>query len=571
MISKINDLKFSTNNKSNATDAASDYKIAKAKKISSALKALNQGFGEQRVAQKAKELGFQYFNLTKFPIDNSAVTLLTEKQVRDAEAIPFYRDAQNLKMGMVNPANPAVNDLVEFLSKKNYKVDLYLISSAGFEKGVAVYKSIKPPKITQEQIRIYKEKPELQVDKLKELEKMGEEILKISATDFISTLLTAATSVRASDIHLQPEKDFLQIRFRVDGVLQEAARLNSIIYKSLISRIKILSKLKINVTKVPQDGSFVISAGFHQYEIRVSLLPSTYGEAVVMRLLGEQVALEVKDIGMRALAFERIQAEIKKPNGLILTTGPTGSGKTTTLYSFLKNVNKPGVKIITLENPVEYRLEGVEQIQIDKKAGLTFATALKSTLRQDPDILMVGEIRDSDTAEAAAQAALTGHLVFSTIHTNDSSGAIPRLLNLGIQPVVLAPALTAVIAQRLVRKICPDCREEQSLDKQTRERVETILAEVPANAKVEIPKDKKFYHGKGCHNCNGLGYKGRIGVFEAFNMDDDMQKLVFQNASTVEIKRTAIKNGMVTMIQDGLLKALDGITDVQEVFRVTEE
>jgi len=256
---------------------------------------------------------------------------------------------------------------------------------------------------------------------------------------------------------------------------------------------------------------------------------------------------------------------------LILTTGPTGSGKTTTLYSFLKSVNKPGVKIITLENPIEYRLEGVEQIQIDEKAGLTFANALKSALRQDPDVLMVGEIRDLDTAEAAAQAALTGHLVFSTLHTNDAAGAIPRFLNLGVQPVALAPALTTVIAQRLVRKICQECKEEQKLDSVLLKRTNSVLEAIPKNSKEKVPDERKFYHSRGCSACNHLGYKGRIGVFEVFVNDDAMQELIFKGSSTVEIKEQAIKSGMVTMIQDGLLKALEGITDVAEVLRVTEE
>lgn len=570
MISKPNSKAQKNRKEEILGQAGDDYQIARAKKISSALKQLGEGFEEQQVAKKSKELGLHYFNLKPFPIDNAAVTLLSEQEAREAEIIPFYRDAQHLKVGMVNPANPKVDQTVEALAKKNYEADLYLVSKAGFEKGMEVYRSIRPPKTTQEKVKIHKD-PSLTVEKLKELESKGRDILKISATDLISTLLTSATNARASDIHLQPEKKFLQVRLRIDGVLQEAARLDSVVYKPLISRIKILSKLKINVTTLPQDGSFVISAGTHNYEIRVSLLPSTYGESVVMRLLGEQVALDIKNIGIRALAYERIQAEIKKPNGLILTTGPTGSGKTTTLYSFLKTVNKPSVKIITLENPVEYRLEGIEQVQIDVKAGLTFANTLKSALRQDPDVLMVGEVRDSDTAEAAAQAALTGHLVFSTLHTNDSSGAIPRLLNLGIQPVVLAPALTMVIAQRLVRKICSDCKEEQKLDDSLLARAKVIIDAIPKNSKVEIPKKLKFYHSKGCHKCNNLGYKGRLGVFEVFAMDDDMQKLVFQNASTVEIKQMAVKNGMVTMIQDGILKALEGITDVAEVFRVTEE
>jgi len=387
----------------------------------------------------------------------------------------------------------------------------------------------------------------------------------------ISILLTAAVEMRASDIHLQPEKDFLSVRFRIDGVLQEAARLHVKAYRPLVSRIKILSKLKLNITKVPQDGSMVITAGGQSFEIRVSVLPSAYGESIVLRLLGQQVALDIEQLGLRGLAFERVRNEIKKPNGLILTTGPTGSGKTTTLYSFLKQANKPGVKIITLENPVEYRLAGIEQIQIDEKSGLSFANALKATLRQDPDVLMVGEIRDLDTAEAAAQAALTGHMVFSTLHTNDAAGAIPRLLNLGVRPVTLAPALSVVIAQRLVRRICQECKVEEELDEKLLSRVKSILAAIPKSSRQEVPKKLKFFHSPGCAACNQLGYKGRIGVFEVFVVDDEIQKLIFKEASTVEIKEAAVKQGMVSMIQDGILKALEGITDVAEVFRVTEE
>lgn len=544
--------------------------MAKAEKVSNAIKELDRGFAEEQIARQAKKSGVPYFNLTTFPIDNAAVTLITEDQAKGAEVIPFYRDGQHIKVGMLNPGNSQLHELVEFLKKSNFQIDLYIISKASFEAGLKRYGSIRPPNREQERV-VISELQGLKVDKLKELETMQESITTVSPTELISSLLTSAVIARASDIHLQPEEKYLAVRLRIDGVLQEAAKFHSSVYHNLISRIKILSKLKINVTKVPQDGSFVIDAGNRTFEIRVSLLPSAYGESIVLRILGEQTALNVQDIGMRALAYERILIEIQKPNGLILTTGPTGSGKTTTLYSFLKTVNKPGVKTITLEDPIEYRLEGVEQIQIDQKAGLTFANALKSTLRQDPDVLMVGEIRDLDTAEAAAQAALTGHLVFSTLHTNDAAGAIPRFLNLGVQPVVLAPALTTVIAQRLVRRICQECKEEQALDPALLKRVNRVLEAIPSNSKEQVPSERKFYHSRGCQACHHVGYKGRMGVFEVFIMDDAMQQLVFKGASTVEIKALAIKSGMVTMIQDGLLKALEGITDVAEVFRVTEE
>ena len=544
--------------------------MAKAEKVSNAIKELDRGFAEEQIARQAKKSGVPYFNLTTSPIDNAAVTLITEDQAKGAEVIPFYRDGQHIKVGMLNPGNSQLHELVEFLKKSNFQIDLYIISKASFEAGLKRYGSIRPPNREQERV-VISELQGLKVDKLKELETMQESITTVSPTELISSLLTSAVIARASDIHLQPEEKYLAVRLRIDGVLQEAAKFHSSVYHNLISRIKILSKLKINVTKVPQDGSFVIDAGNRTFEIRVSLLPSAYGESIVLRILGEQTALNVQDIGMRALAYERILIEIQKPNGLILTTGPTGSGKTTTLYSFLKTVNKPGVKTITLEDPIEYRLEGVEQIQIDQKAGLTFANALKSTLRQDPDVLMVGEIRDLDTAEAAAQAALTGHLVFSTLHTNDAAGAIPRFLNLGVQPVVLAPALTTVIAQRLVRRICQECKEEQALDPALLKRVNRVLEAIPSNSKEQVPSERKFYHSRGCQACHHVGYKGRMGVFEVFIMDDAMQQLVFKGASTVEIKALAIKSGMVTMIQDGLLKALEGITDVAEVFRVTEE
>lgn len=544
--------------------------LRRAEKVSRALKDLDRKFEEDQTAAAARSLGMPYFNLSTFPASQTALTTVSEKQAREAGAVPFFRDRQHLKVGVLDPANPKLNELIDFLHKKNYEVDLFLVSKSGFEAVMENYKNIKPPRQTQDKVQILQGTSKA-IGQLKELQELGAGILKVSATDLISILLTAAVEMRASDIHLQPEKDFLSVRFRIDGVLQEAARLHVKAYRPLVSRIKILSKLKLNITKVPQDGSMVITAGGQSFEIRVSVLPSAYGESIVLRLLGQQVALDIEQLGLRGLAFERVRNEIKKPNGLILTTGPTGSGKTTTLYSFLKQANKPGVKIITLENPVEYRLAGIEQIQIDEKSGLSFANALKATLRQDPDVLMVGEIRDLDTAEAAAQAALTGHMVFSTLHTNDAAGAIPRLLNLGVRPVTLAPALSVVIAQRLVRRICQECKVEEELDEKLLSRVKSILAAIPKSSRQEVPKKLKFFHSPGCAACNQLGYKGRIGVFEVFVVDDEIQKLIFKEASTVEIKEAAVKQGMVSMIQDGILKALEGITDVAEVFRVTEE
>jgi len=549
---------------------AANFQLGKAEKLAHAVKELDRKFEEELAAKRAKELGLPYFNLYAVPIDQDALAVLTEEQARGGQLLPFYREKNYIKIGMLDPANPKLNSLMSDLEKRHFEADLYIISKSAYDRAMENYKAIRAPQKDLEQVHIESDSPGA-LQRLRHLQAIGEEIQRVSATELMNILLTSAVAMRSSDIHLQPESDYISVRFRIDGVLQETAKFHNAVYHSLISRIKILSKLKINLTKLPQDGSFVVETAGQNYEIRVSLLPSTYGEAVVMRILGDLIALEFEQLGLQHLAYSVVEREIKKPNGLILTTGPTGSGKTTTLYSFLKRANKPGIKIITLENPVEYRLEGIEQIQIDEKSGLTFASALRSVLRQDPDVCMVGEIRDFDTAEVAAQAALTGHMVYSTLHTNDAAGAIPRLLNLGVKAVILAPALSCVIAQRLVRKLCPDCKTVEKIDASLRSRIDHILSTIPKNSGAEIPNSGAFYRGAGCSACNYIGYRGRIGIFEVFPVDEAMQQLIFAGSSTVEIKAQAVKSGMISMIQDGLLKALKGVTDVAEVFRVTEE
>jgi len=539
-------------------------------RVAQAVSELDRKFEERQVSSEAKRLGLPYFNLYAFPVDPEALSILRAEQAADAQVVPFYREAQLIKLGMVDHTNPHLNEVLTDLENRRFTVDVYLVSKSGYEHAAAGYKNIKVKDAIGDQLRVADDSPAA-LRELKDIAASGRDIAQVSATDFMGKLLSAALSLRASDIHVQPEKEYFLVRFRIDGVLQDIARFHVAGFHSFISRVKILSKLKLNITKTPQDGSFVIKTTEHQFEIRVSLLPSAYGEAVVLRLLGEQVVLDLPSLGLRDLAYKRVAAEIEKPHGLILTTGPTGSGKTTSLYAFLKKANKPGVKIITLENPIEYRMEGVEQIQIDDATGLTFAAGLRSILRQDPDVIMVGEIRDSDTAETAAQAALTGHMVYSTLHTNDAAGAIPRLLNLGVRPVILAPALTVVIAQRLVRQICRECKVAEILPLEIEARTKSILESIPPAAGEKLPKTLEFFHSTGCSACNYIGYKGRLGIYEVFVVDDDMQKLIFAEASTTEIKQQAVKSGMLTMMQDGLLKALEGITDVAEVFRVAEE
>jgi len=385
--------------------------------------------------------------------------------------------------------------------------------------------------------------------------------------------LAGALRIEASDIHFEAEEEQIRLRFRVDGILQDVTDLPIGLYRSILSRIKILSELKINIHNVPQDGRFSIIIDKEEIEVRTSIIPGPYGENIVLRVLNPKtIGLELEDLGLEKYALETIQKELKRPNGMIVNTGPTGSGKTTTLYAFIKKINKPEIKIITLENPIEYHLKGIEQTQIKPDKGYTFASGLRAILRQDPDVILLGEIRDNETAETAIHAALTGHLVFTTLHTNDAAGAIPRLVDMKVNPKLIPPALNLVIAQRLVRRVCKNCAKKYKPDQKIKKQLKEILNTVPTNIKSEYPKINEnliiLKPGQGCNKCNGTGYKGRIAVMELFVIDKEMEKLIIKSPSIVEIQETAVKKGMVTMKQNAILKLLNKITTLEEIERV---
>jgi type IV pilus assembly protein PilB len=365
------------------------------------------------------------------------------------------------------------------------------------------------------------------------------------------------------------------IRFRVDGVLVVFARLPHSMWKRMISRIKTISGLKINISEIPQDGRITIELGGEaSLDIRVSTLPSAFGESVVFRLLNSSaIGLSFDELGMRAPVYAKLKAEIDKPNGMIITTGPTGSGKTTTLYAILNTLNNAETKIITLENPIEYKLKGIVQSQIDHSKKYTFSLGLRAILRQDPDIIMVGEIRDFETAQTAIDAALTGHLMLSTIHTNDAAGAVPRFLGMGVQGIFLAPALNAVIGQRLVRRICKDCKKPYTPPAEEVARMKEWVEAIPENsgeAKPDISK-LEFMKGVGCATCNNTGYKGRVGIYEVFTVSAEVeQQILSGKVSEFQMKEILHRAGMVTMGQDGMLKVIDGLTTLDEVFRVAK-
>jgi len=411
--------------------------------------------------------------------------------------------------------------------------------------------------------------------KIKNVSDFKEEIeasLTKRITDVLEIILGGGIFLDVSDIHIESREEDAKLRIRIDGILEDVLLFDKKVYENLISRIKLLSGIKLNITDRPQDGRFSILIGKTAIEIRSSTLPAEYGESIVLRLLNPRTLIEIETLGLRKDLLEIFNQEIKKPNGMIIVTGPTGSGKTTTLYAFLKKIQKPEIKVITIEDPIEYHLEGISQTQVDSRAGYNFANGLKSIMRQDPDVILVGEIRDLETASIALQAALTGHLVLTTLHTNDAAGTIARLQALGEKPVNIAPAINIIVAQRLIREVCRKCAEFEKPPRQFLEKLKNELKSLPPQVKIpEIGGELKIPKIKGCRDCNFTGYRGRIGIFETFLVDDEMEKFILTSPSIAALRKVAIKKGMVTMKQDGLIKVLEGITTIEEVERVTGE
>jgi type IV pilus assembly protein PilB len=529
---------------------------------------------EQSVQRRAEELGIGYINLKGFPIGPEVLTLVPENVAADLKAICFFQQDDQMRIGAVDPTNEHVLALMENLAADlKANVVPYVISPHSFELAFKYYAAV--PKIKKFSAGVQVSTDDFLRFKrdIHSITDIATQLKSVSMTQIITLLIAGSIIGRSSDIHVEAEEKDVKVRYRIDGVLHEIARLPASSWKKVISRIKLLAHLKLNITNRPQDGRFTIYLDNESIDVRTSTLPTAYGESVVMRLLmSSSVGLKLDDLGLRGKALEVIKKQVLRPNGMILTTGPTGSGKTTTLYAFLTQLNTADTNIITLENPIEYHLAGVNQSQIDESADYSFAKGLRSVLRQDPDVVMVGEIRDGETAEIATNAALTGHLVLSTMHTNDAAGAIPRLLALGVKPYLLAPALNAIIAQRLVRRICQDCKQPMQLEAEMKKRVEKILKAIPESSGEKVDfNHMTFYRGTGCDACQKIGYKGRVGIYEALTMNSEIEKIILSTqVSEYDIRAIAQRVGMVTMVQDGLLKALDGLTTVDEVFEVAE-
>ncbi|HVY68060.1 MAG TPA: GspE/PulE family protein, partial [Patescibacteria group bacterium] len=456
--------------------------------------------------------------------------------------------------------------------KQNLQVQLYLASESSV--GIIIGKKQNLKKVVGEALKDIQTKEAQAVRPAEEKKEVKTQVIEEAPIiKIVEVILTNAIEANASDIHIEPSEKDVRVRYRIDGILHTSLMLPKSVQPSIVTRIKILSNLKIDESRLPQDGRFHMDVGKKSVDLRVSILPLIYGEKIVMRILdktGKVPTLEQLGITGRSLTW--VNDNIKKTHGIFLITGPTGSGKSTTLYSILSLLNTTSVNIVTLEDPVEYFIEGVNQSQINPDIGLTFAAGLRSILRQDPNIVMVGEVRDKETAELAVQAALTGHLVFSTLHTNNAIGAIPRLIDMGMEPFLLTASINVVAAQRLVRKICPDCRKEVPLTAALRQEIMADLENVPDEYLEGVDKKNlKLYKGEGCERCGHTGYVGRFGIFEVLPANTEIQDLILAHSSTHKIMEVAQKMGMISLKQDGVIKALKGQTTMDEIIRVTTE
>ena len=517
----------------------------------------------------------EYVNLLGTPINTDALRLIPENVATDAKLAAFALINKKVKIAARNPQDDKTQAVISDLTTKGYQPELYITSSLSLEKAWKMYKDLSfayeskagSLEISSEEIaEIINEAKSLPtIISILENTMAAKKSYRISR--ILETVVAGALAIDASDIHFEPEEQYVQLRYRLDGVLQEVMRFDNETYGLILSRIKLISGMKLNIKKDSQDGRFSIRLPIGDVEVRVSILPGAYNESVVMRLLNpKSIDVPLESLGIHEKLLAILLKEIDRPDGMILTTGPTGSGKTTTLYSFLKKVHNSKVKIITIEDPIEYHLPGIVQTQVNDK-GYTFLEGLRAAVRQDPDIIMVGEIRDNETADIAVNSALTGHLVFSTLHTNDAAGTYPRLIDLGVNSKILTSAIRVAMAQRLVRKLCVSCKKEVVLEGAAQQEIETMLATI--EDKSLIPAERsKIWQPVGCDKCNKTGYKGRVGIYEAILTDKKIEDAVELNPSEREIWAAAQGQGLLTMKQDGVLKILSGVTSLEELERV---
>jgi len=552
------------------------------------LQAIRTREEEALVQQTAQKIGVQYIDLTGIGVDTDALKIVSEKEARNIEIAPFKLTAKELHLATRSPLRQATQTKIKELEDQGYNVTTYMVSQKSLAKAWDRYKDVSLAfqsaggllDISDASLQKIANDIKTNEDVKKMFEDTLEEKMAHKVSRLMEILFGAAIATGASDIHIEAQEDDVRIRFRQDGVLHDVVYFDHDNYHMINSRIKLLSSLKLTQTQNAQDGRFTIEYNDMNIEIRTSIVPGAYGEGIVMRILNpEGINVGLEQLGIPKRLLKILKEEVAKPNGLILNTGPTGSGKTTTLYSFLKYIYNPEIKILTIEDPIEYHLEGITQTQVDHDKGYDFLAGLRAAMRQDPDVALVGEIRDNETATIAVNASLTGHLVLSTLHTNNAAGAIPRLLDLGVVPGVLAAALSTAIAQRLVRKLCPECKKRVKAEGEEAEILRTTIRNARALNKsfegydIDVPEpdeDIYIYKPQGCEACSNIGYKGRLGVYEAILADENIQKILEDKPSERMLKIAATAQGIMTMKEDGVAKILEGITSLQEIQEVVD-
>ncbi len=545
------------------------------------LRALRGEEEEKSVQMVAEKYGLPYIDLSRVPINTDGLRLIPEAEARQNKMAVFDIVGKRISIAVHTINNQAVVDSIKKLQEKGYATAVFLASIHSIEKAWDRYKDLSFAFETEAgSLDISNEEIEQLIEKTKKLGDISvlvEEALTIKKSHKVSRLIAivmaGGLSTKASDIHIESETDYAVIRYRLDGVLIQVTKFDLETYRLLLSRIKLLSGLKLNIKDAAQDGRFTVKIYMSDIEIRTSTVPSTYGESIVMRILNPKaISTPMEELGFSKRLLDILAVEINRPNGLILTTGPTGSGKTTTLYSFLRKVQSPEMKIITIEDPVEYHLPGIVQTQVEERKNYNFESGLRAALRQDPDVIMVGEIRDGETAGTAIQAALTGHLVLSTLHTNNAAGTFTRLVDLGVDPKVLTSAIRVAMAQRLLRKVCTDCRKKVPIPAERLPLVDELLASLKGYEEAAYFPEKptEMWEAVGCEKCNNTGYRGRMGVYEIILADKNIEYIIRENPSEREIRRAAAPQRNITMKQDGLIKVLQGITTFDELERVVD-
>ncbi|MFA5820499.1 MAG: GspE/PulE family protein [Candidatus Gracilibacteria bacterium] len=532
---------------------------------------INREFQEKDVIKRAKDLDMPYVNIGKMPLNPDFIKMIDLESAVAARIIPFYRIGKTVRVAIDDPNNPKTVEAIKVLEGKGYTVSKNLASNSGMDEGLAAYQNARKYKKIEVVKKVATENIKTYEKEIADLAKLSEKLGKVTAEEALNMLNLGAMKTGASDMHLEPDEKSVKVRLRIDGMLHPAFEMKHEIFNRIAEQIKYQSRMRLNVMTVPQDGRYDFTFNDQQIDVRVSTIWTPYGESFVCRFLingGE--SLEFEELGFQGNDLAKIQNAVKISHGMILVTGPTGSGKTTTLYSILKKIKTPQNNIITLEDPIEYHIDGVTQSQIDEKNGYDFADGLRAILRHDPNVIMIGEIRDLETAEAAAQASLTGHVLLTTLHTNSAMESFPRLTNMGLPAFMVAPSIHTIIAQRLVRKICPKCSKMEAIsDSEAKEFNDAMIELNSINPQAFVTAPSKVARVYGCDFCSQTGYKGRMVISEIVHVNEQMKTLILNKKSSVELIEAARKNGLTTMREDGYFKVAKGLTTFEEVHRVT--